>query len=283
MLGSLPRLALLGVVLRLGSLACAQLIPTSQLNYNFSVPGNIVIDQFKDINLNAIGGNHGTGEGLPLQWALNSIVLHPNDPDQNFYTVLGEGCSADLTVIKDHYLHIWYQGQVDFSVSLTQQNDKCSEKVMPSPETWDSVQIRRYGKNGHAFIPLKHFNIDQTRALAVMLHGFHKPGENTTVRLMEFTPFKPVGLRTPPKIPTAPLVLKCKRPNSFAFGIDDGDPKLAQQALQIIKDEGIHVTFFVVGRALKDPEGNFTAIYREAKAHGHQIGYHSQTHPKYVA
>ena len=50
--------------------------------------------------------------------------------------------------------------------------------------------------------------------------------------------------------------------------------------MQIIKDANIKVTFFAVGSALLDTSGNFTNIYKEAIANGHQVALHSQTHPK---
>ena len=50
--------------------------------------------------------------------------------------------------------------------------------------------------------------------------------------------------------------------------------------MQIIKDADIKVTFFAVGSGLLDTTGNFSNVYREAIANGHQVALHSQTHPK---
>jgi peptidoglycan/xylan/chitin deacetylase (PgdA/CDA1 family) len=50
--------------------------------------------------------------------------------------------------------------------------------------------------------------------------------------------------------------------------------------LNIVKSEGIKVTFFTVGAALMDPSTNLSNVYQEALSQGHQVALHSYTHPK---
>ncbi len=84
----------------------------------------------------------------------------------------------------------------------------------------------------------------------------------------------------PDKLPSGQLVFACKRPNSFAFAIDDGEPALAQQVMDIVMSENINVTFCTVGLPLLDPSTNLSNVYKDMHARGHQIALHSYTHPK---
>jgi peptidoglycan/xylan/chitin deacetylase (PgdA/CDA1 family) len=90
----------------------------------------------------------------------------------------------------------------------------------------------------------------------------------------------PANFKVPTKLPSGNLVFACKRPNSFAFAIDDGSPEYAQEVLSIIKEENIKVTFFTVGAPLLDPSTNLSNVYNEMVSAGHQIALHSYTHPK---
>jgi len=91
----------------------------------------------------------------------------------------------------------------------------------------------------------------------------------------------PTGYVIPGKAPQAPLVFKCTVPNTVAFGIDDGDPALTQQVLQIVKDENVKVSFFSLGLPLRDPGNNLVTNYRTAIADGNQMAFHSNTHPPF--
>ena len=137
------------------------------------------------------------------------------------------------------------------------------------------------------YIPLSHFHIDHNRVVSVSFHGFYT-GEPVTLYRVEIVPVVPSPspenqyFTIPSKLPSGRLVFRCQRPGSFAFGIDDGQPELAQEVMQILDNEDVRVTFFVVGAGLRDPETNFTQVYREMLQKGHQIALHSNTHPKYV-
>jgi peptidoglycan/xylan/chitin deacetylase (PgdA/CDA1 family) len=69
-------------------------------------------------------------------------------------------------------------------------------------------------------------------------------------------------------------------PNTFAFAIDDGIPRLAQEVLHIFREEEIKVTFFPVGKGLADEETILTNVYNKALSLGPEIGLHSWSHPK---
>lgn len=135
------------------------------------------------------------------------------------------------------------------------------------------------------YIPLSHFHIDQNRVVSVSFHGFYT-NEPLTLRRVEIVPMVPPPspanghFRMPGKLPTGNLVLRCTRPNSFAFGIDDGQPQYAQEVKRILDEENVRVTFFVVGAGLRDPSTNFTEFYRQMLREGHQVALHSNTHPK---
>ena len=126
---------------------------------------------------------------------------------------------------------------------------------------------------------MSHFNIEFGRVIGVALKGFYKT-DALVLSKIEIAPSIPVGFTIPNKLPSGQLVFACKRPNSFAFAIDDGNPQYAQQVLQVIKGENIKLTFFTVGAPLLDPSTNLTDVYREMQAAGHQIALHSYTHPK---
>ena len=66
------------------------------------------------------------------------------------------------------------------------------------------------------------------------------------------------------------------RDHEVALTFDDGPvPKYSNQVLQILADECIKATFFIIGRqAQANPEG-----VRKLVAAGHTIGTHSQNHP----
>lgn len=135
------------------------------------------------------------------------------------------------------------------------------------------------------FIPLSHFQINQDRVVSVSFTGFYT-NEPVTLHRVEIVPTVPPPspennhFRIPDKLPSGTLLLRCSRPNSFAFGIDDGQPRFAQEVMRILDEEDVRVTFFVVGAGLSDPSTNSSNFYREMLTKGHQIALHSNTHPK---
>jgi hypothetical protein len=135
------------------------------------------------------------------------------------------------------------------------------------------------------YIPLTHFEIDFNRVVSVSFHGFYTQ-DPITLHRVEIVPTVPSPthengyFRLPGKLPSGRLVLRCSRPNSFAFGIDDGQPQFSQRVMRILDEENVRVTFFVVGAGLRDRSSNFTVFYKEMLKKGHQIALHSNTHPK---
>lgn len=62
---------------------------------------------------------------------------------------------------------------------------------------------------------------------------------------------------------------------AVSFTFDDGPhPESCRRLLDILKDEGVHATFFVVGKKIKEhPE-----LIRRMLAEGHEVGNHTQDH-----
>lgn len=135
------------------------------------------------------------------------------------------------------------------------------------------------------FVPLSHFRINQGRVVSVSFTGFYT-NEPVTLYRVDLVPAVPPPspennhFTIPEKLPSGQLVLRCSRPNSFAFGIDDGQPHFAQEVMRILDEENVRVTFFAVGAGLSDPSTNFTRFYQEMLRKGHQVALHSNTHPK---
>ena len=135
------------------------------------------------------------------------------------------------------------------------------------------------------FIPLSHFRIRHDRVMSVSFSGFYTK-EPLTLQRVELVPTVPSPsieneyFRVPDKLPTGTVVLRCTRPNSFAFGIDDGQPQYAQEVMRILDEENVRATFFVVGAGLRDSSTNFTSFYLEMLRKGHQVAFHSNKHPK---
>ncbi|KAJ5111055.1 hypothetical protein N7532_001590 [Penicillium argentinense] len=138
------------------------------------------------------------------------------------------------------------------------------------------------------FIPLSHFHINHGRVVSVSFTGFYT-NESITLRRVEIVPSTPPPtsknnhFKIPEKLPSGHMILRCSVPNSFAFGIDDGQPQYAQEVMKILDEEDVRVTFFVVGAGLRDQTTNFTHFYREMLKKGHQVALHSNTHPKMEA
>jgi peptidoglycan/xylan/chitin deacetylase (PgdA/CDA1 family) len=252
--------------------------PSSTVAAPSGTAAALVIDKFSNAESNALGFWHGYDEGMTVKIASNKVTITSNDADYAFYSQVSSSCS-DFTKYKGSYLHIAYTGTTAFSISLQQHNSKCDENISPYPETWDSLEAARYAKDGHIYIPISHFNINLTRTVGLAIKGFYK-SDPVTFSVIEIIPSVPAATIIPNKLESGDLVFACKRPNSFAFAIDDGSPEYAQDVLRIIREENIKVTFFTVGAPLLDESTNLTNVYREMQAAGHQIALHSYTHPK---
>jgi hypothetical protein len=208
---------------------------------------------------------------MTCTFTTGALKIQSSDTDYSFYTQLDGGCQ-DITSLSSQYLHVSLGGSTDFTIALQQNNPACDETKAPYPETWDVVYAADYADAaGEIYVPLSHFNIEKTRALGFAFKAFRDPNRATTFTLVELVSSLPSGRSVISKKSTGPLVFACTRANSIAFGIDDGTPDLAQRTMKIIQDAGIKVTFFTVGSSLYDEDGNFTAVYKEAIARGHQV------------
>jgi peptidoglycan/xylan/chitin deacetylase (PgdA/CDA1 family) len=252
--------------------------PSSTVAAPTGTAAALVVDKFANANSNALGFWHGGDDGITLTYASSKLTIKSTDADYSYYTQVSGSCS-DFSKYKGSYLHIAYSGTVAFTVALQQHNSQCNEAIAPYPETWDSAEAFRYAKNGHIYIPMNHFNINLARTIGISIKGFYS-ADPVTLSLIEIIPSVPAGTVIPNKQETGTLAFACTRPNSFAFAIDDGSPEYAQEVMNVIKSEGIKVTFFTVGAPLLDTSTNLTNVYREMQSQGHQIALHSYTHPK---
>ncbi|GME28763.1 Polysaccharide deacetylase [Neofusicoccum parvum] len=252
--------------------------PSSTVPAPAGTAAAIVIDQFGNQNTNALGNWHGGDDGMTLTWGSKKLTIKSDDADYAFYTQLSGSC-RDMSSYDKSYLHIAYTGSNAFTVALQQHNSACDETIAPYPETWDSIEAARYATATDIYIPMSHFNINKARVIGVALKGFYKT-DPVTLSKIEIVSSVPASFKVPNKLPSGNLIFACKRPNSFAFAIDDGSPEYAQEVLKIIKEEDIKVTFFTVGAPLLDASTNLSNVYNEMMSAGHQIAMHTYTHPK---
>ncbi|KAI4275330.1 MAG: hypothetical protein LQ337_003314 [Flavoplaca oasis] len=254
-------------------------VPTSTVPATTG-PTSFVIDAFADPNANALGFWHGGDDPATYSISGGEITFSMNgNADLSWYTQLSGSCT-DFTANDNGYLHIAYTGSAAFSVALQQHHPSCNANVAPYPQTWDDVEAGRYSNSANTdiYIPMTHFNIDRSKAIGLAFKGFYERA-TTTVSRIEIVRTVPSGFSVPSKIETAPLFFACTRPNSFAFAIDDGAPAYAQQVLEAVNEADIKVTFFTVGAPLLDTANNLTNVYKEMLSRGHQMAYHSFTHP----
>lgn len=236
-----------------------------------------VIDTFSNPSTNSLGFWHG-GSEMSLSWGTNRVTIVAPGPDYALTTQLSGGC-RDMRSYNSSYLHIAYSGHTKFSVSLQQHNSQCNGGMAPNPETRDSLEAGRYAVGNDIYIPISHFKINLQRATSIAIRGVYSTDPFVLTKV-EIIPSIPPGVGIPPKLPSGTLVFACTRPNSFAFGIDDGNPKYAARLAQIIRDAGIKVTFFAVGAVLENPSTGMASFYQQLKDEGHQIALHSYSHPR---
>jgi hypothetical protein len=193
--------------------------PSSTVAAPSGTAAALVIDRFASSDSNALGNWHGGDDGMSLTYS-GGLTIKSTDADYSFYTQVSGSCS-DFTKYKGSYLHIAYSGSTSFTVAFQQHNSACNSEIAPYPATWDSVEASRYAKNGHIYIPISHFNIDLTKAIGFALKGFYTT-DSVKLTVIEIVPSVPAGTIIPNDEETGDLIFACKRPNSFAFAIDDG-------------------------------------------------------------
>ncbi|PKY07868.1 glycoside hydrolase/deacetylase [Aspergillus campestris IBT 28561] len=152
-----------------------------------STQASMIIDSFQNADRNDLQAWHGVTPGLSISYGAGYVQIYPSTPDQAYHTQLSPSLCFNLTehILQSHpasdtnpnssdhqesALHIHFSGAPVFSISLSQNNAGCSS---PTPETWDSVDAARYAHNGEIYIPLSHFDIDQTRVVGISIGGFH--------------------------------------------------------------------------------------------------------------
>ncbi|KAJ2894008.1 putative glycosyl hydrolase protein [Zalerion maritima] len=236
-----------------------------------------VIDTFADEDANDLGFWHGYDEGMSVTYGSNQITIVADSADYSYYTQLSGSCK-DMSGWTDSYLHVSYSGSNAFTIALQQHNSACDESIAPFPETWDSLEAKRYGSDSDIYIPVDHFNINMNRVVGFSFKGFYTT-DATVISKVEIVKSVPSGWSVPTKLPSGNLIFSCSRANSFAFAIDDGVPELAQEVMEIIREEDIKVTFFTVGAPLLDEGTNLSTVYSAMLEDGHQVALHSYTHP----
>lgn len=243
-------------------------------------PSAFVIDTFANADSNNLGFWHGGDDATTYSISGAKLTINTKaNSDLSWYTQVTNGC-ADFTTNDNGYIHIAYTGSNAFTIALQQHNPTCNSSLNPYPYTWDSVEASRYSNSAKTdiYVPISHFNIDRTRTIGFALKGFYTTTSSVFSKI-EIVKTVPSGFLVPSKLTTAPLIFACTRPNSFAFAIDDGDPQYAQKVVQDITAAGIKITFFTVGAALLDTSNNLTNVYKGMLDAGHQVAYHSYTHP----
>ncbi|KAL3470949.1 hypothetical protein BJX99DRAFT_263729 [Aspergillus californicus] len=289
---SLKQVALTWAYLSTFFVSAVQLLPPPPIPSNFTaafLPNHtvsaqhtktspyMVIDTFNNKERNDFGFWHGPSTNLATEYGNGYVRLYSSDPDQNYHTELGPATCFDMRPYHNMYLHLVFSGTTKFSISLNQHNEKCDSRHSPFVETWDTIEVERYSRGNDIYVPLSHFEIDHSRTVSISFHGFYSQ-ETLTLYKVEVVPEIPWSFYVPPKLENGKLYLHCTRPNSFAFGIDDGMPHLVQDVMAILEEENILVTFFVVGAGLRDKEANFSQVYQEMLRKGHQVALHSDTH-----
>lgn len=154
-----------------------------------------------------------------VTYATGKLTIQFTSSDLAFYTQFTDSC-RDMNNYNSEYLHIAYSGSNAFSIALQQHNAACNENISPYPETWDEVEASRYASATDIYVPLSHFNINKTRSVGFAFKGFTSTTA-TVLTKVEIVKTVPSGVTIPAKVPTAPLIFACTRPNSFAFAIDE--------------------------------------------------------------
>ncbi|KAH7350653.1 carbohydrate esterase family 4 protein [Rhexocercosporidium sp. MPI-PUGE-AT-0058] len=254
-------------------------VPTSTIPTTTG-PSAYVIDTFTSTDSNNLGFYHGGDDPVLFKQTTGKLTINTKgNADLSYYTQVSGGCS-DIRSYDNSYVHISYTGSPAFTIALQQHNPTCNPDINPYPYTWDSVEASRYSNTGKTdiYIPISHFSINRAVVIGFSLKGFYT-STTTTITKIEIVKSVPSGFLVPSKLPTVPLVFACTRPNSFAFAIDDGSPEFAQRVVSSIAAAGIKVTFFTVGAPLLDASTNLTSVYKSMLKAGHQVAYHSYTHP----
>jgi peptidoglycan/xylan/chitin deacetylase (PgdA/CDA1 family) len=125
---------------------------------------------------------------------------------------------------------------------------------------------------------LKHLQIQLARIRSIAFSWFRNFNtvQINRIALVDGVPSNYRGIQN---VPRSPLISECIVPNSVAFGIDNGNPKLAQRVLELLDQSKIKATLFPLGITFYDKTNNLTEFYLDAITRGHEVGLHSWSHP----
>ncbi|MFI0486894.1 polysaccharide deacetylase family protein [Actinomadura sp. 9N215] len=104
------------------------------------------------------------------------------------------------------------------------------------------------------------------------------PTPTPTPRPAAWTPAKLTALETP--VRELSQLSPAPPPKSIALTIDDGpNPTWTPRMLDLLAEEEVHATFFIIGEQVKE----FPKLTRRIADAGHQICNHTETHPITIA
>lgn len=83
----------------------------------------------------------------------------------------------------------------------------------------------------------------------------------------------------------SPQCVPCANGQSYAVHLtfDDGPGPQSQKVLQILKDQNIKATFFLVGRQIESNPAQNLAHLNEVYKAGHRLAWHTYSHPDLVS
>lgn len=79
------------------------------------------------------------------------------------------------------------------------------------------------------------------------------------------------------------VIERCINLGDIALTFDDGISKYTRQVLEILEEENVKATFFILGNTLDDPKNQqvVNEVLDKMKADGHTISSHSYSHPNF--
>jgi cellulose synthase/poly-beta-1,6-N-acetylglucosamine synthase-like glycosyltransferase/peptidoglycan/xylan/chitin deacetylase (PgdA/CDA1 family)/spore germination protein YaaH len=176
-------------------------------------------------------------------------------------TVLNEMRAARMLGIQTYAL--WRLGEEDNSLW----------KIWDHPMTSDPVKELAQVEPG--------YDVD-TEGEGDILRVTRKPQTGNRIVTMDDDDSVPVDYRmiTQESMESYPLSYTVEQygyhPKKVALSFDDGpDPEWTPKILDILKNYGVHGTFFMIGEVAEDYVGIMQRVYRE----GNEIGNHTWSHP----
>lgn len=111
-----------------------------------------------------------------------------------------------------------------------------------------------------------------------VIHPTPTPSPTPTPRAAAWTPAKLTAVETP--VRELSQLSPPPPPKSIALTLDDGPhPEWTPRILDLLAEEEVHATFFIVGEQVKE----YPKLTRRIADAGHQICNHTETHPMSIA